>query len=160
MRKTHIILVRKLRILAHTEFTGNLEYIALKFNVQASQIRLWLAMKVHIESAVEKRPTKMTLHEAYDVEHGELESNFIGERIFTVRIRDMCVTTNDIICKDVSLLLSFKQNDEKKLKTWVYAFMQCHNLTVRNATCAAQKKCKSRKSEKGSSEKRYDHILL
>ena len=52
---------------------------------------------------------------------------------------DVCVTTNDIICKALFLLSNFKQNDEKKLQHCMHAFMKCYNLTVRNATRVAEK---------------------
>ena len=75
-------------------------------------------MKLDIESAVEKRPTKMTLHKGKDVKHGEWKANFM-DWILKVRKRMIYVTKNNIICKATSLLPSLNESDAKKLQHWV-----------------------------------------
>ena len=53
--------------------------------------------------------------------------------------REICVTTNNIVCKAGSLLHNPNENRAKELQHHVYALMQQNYLAARNAIRVAQK---------------------
>ena len=138
MRTSKLTLARKLRILQIAEQTGNVRATSRKLRVQPSQIRRWRAQKAEISKQVEKKSQNKLLYIGKTPENYDLEQD-VYKWILASRNSDICATTNDIICRAVSLQLDFKGGEMKKLLFWVYAFMRCNNITVRTATHVGQK---------------------
>ena len=103
--------------------------------------------RAQIEAAAEKKPSKQTPHSGTTPENANLEQNVLS-CVLKSRAADSFVTTDDIICKAVSLDAQFKNGDTKKMHKWVYKSMARNNFCVRTATRIAQKTAVNMKAVK------------
>lgn len=124
-------MIRKIRILEEAERSGNLRATARKFQVQPGQIRRWRRNVVQIREVADCSPEKLTLHPGKSLTNAALDANVLNW-MMDQGAGEHCVTTNDIMCKAVSLDASFKGGDSKKLRGWVYGFIKRHQLNVRS----------------------------
>ncbi len=85
----------------------------------------------------ENEPQKLTLHCRMPREHASMESE-LYDWVAEKQKQEHYVTTNDIVCKALSLNPSFKDRESMRLRFWEYDFMKKSNLVVRAHTRVSQ----------------------
>ena len=138
MKYSRPSMIRRLRILEHSDSSGSLKATARIFKVQTSQIRRWRKNRAEIEKVVRENPKARTLCTGPSAQNEDLEKS-LCEWITGRRDADHPVSTNQIIAKARSMQVNFKDGDMKKLIHWVYEFMRRYNLVLRMSTHVGQK---------------------
>ena len=86
---------------------------ARNYKVYPSQIRRSQANYNEIKNVPEQSPKKQTVHSGKQVQYQALEDE-LYEWAIDQRASELCVTTQDIVDKAISICTAFKNGDCKK----------------------------------------------
>lgn len=143
MVKATISAKYKLEIINDVNETGNVRETARKYskygsNIQPCQIRKWRKQEAALREKLQKNPKALTLHSGPTVQNPNVEQ-VVYDWIMAQRESEVAVSTTNIIAKACSLDPMFKDGCQKKLRHWVYPFLNRWKLSIRISTRVGQK---------------------
>ncbi|KAF4039615.1 Tc5 transposase DNA-binding domain [Phytophthora infestans] len=103
-----------------------------------SQIRQWRRNKERLEDTVKRNPRARAISVGRPLHAPALE-NKVAAWILHRRGLDIAVSTRHVISKALSIDPTFKEGDRKRLRHWVYPFVQRKRLSIRRRTHVGQK---------------------
>ena len=130
------MLTKKCEIVEEAMRTGKIRETARNYKVYPSQIRRWRNNYNEIKNMAEQSPKKQTVHSGRQVEYKVLEDE-LYEWVIDQRASELCVTTQYIVDKAISICPTFKNGDNKKQRYWVYEFINRRGLSIRTRTRVA-----------------------
>ena len=93
--------------------TGKIGETARNYKFYPSRIRRWRNNHNEIKSVAEQSPEKQTVHSGRQVEYLALEYE-LYDSVTDQIASGLCVTTQDIADKAISICLTFKNSDDKE----------------------------------------------
>ena len=130
-------LTKKCDIVEEAIRTGKIRETARNYNAYPSQIRRGRVNYNETKSVAEQSPKKQTVHSVKQVAYQALEDE-LYDRVKDQRASELCVTTQDIIDKAISICPTSKNGDSKKQHYWVYQFINRRELSIRTSNSVVQ----------------------
>lgn len=123
MKFSRPTMIRRLRILEHSDSSPSLKDTARIFKIQTNQIRRWRKQRDLIENLANENPGARSVCSGPQSGNPDLEKEMY-DWVIGRRDQDHAVSTNQIICKAQSLNPNFKEGYMKRLTHWVYEFLR------------------------------------
>jgi len=139
MTKRYFTVRRKLAAVQYAKVPGVTKaHAARVFKIQRAQIRKWTKAEENLRAAMLRNPSARSLNRGRSVQDQQVEEGMYSW-FLDLSSKEIQVKTKMFVQRALQDHPTFHGGDTKKLKNWVYKFLNRYNMSIRRITHKGQK---------------------